>query len=84
MMISVSPSLESSDSSSAPHAKTSNYHRTMESLDEAEAKIAGSGWDMLELEEQGEFMYAITRLYGQDPFTTSAICDRIDRESHCY
>jgi hypothetical protein len=53
----------------------------MESLDQAEAKIAGSGWDMLELEEQGEFMYAITRLYGQDPFTTSAICDRIDRES---
>jgi hypothetical protein len=46
-----------------------------------EDRIAGSGWDMLEPEEQGEFMYSITRLYGSDEFTTGGIRDRIDRES---
>jgi hypothetical protein len=46
-----------------------------------EERIAGSGWDMLEPEEQGEFMYSITRLYGHDHFTTSAIRESIDRES---
>jgi hypothetical protein len=45
-----------------------------------EDRIAGSGWDMLELEEQGEILYSITRLYGNDGFTTAGIRARIDGE----
>lgn len=57
------------------------YHlHAIDTLDQMEVRIAGSGWDMLEIEEQGEFMYSITRLYGSDGFTTAGIRDRIDRE----
>jgi hypothetical protein len=44
--------------------------------------MRGSGWDMLELEEQGNIMYPITRLYGVDGFTSAEIRERIDRESN--
>jgi hypothetical protein len=52
----------------------------LDTLDQIESKIRGSGWDMLELEEQGEIMYAITRLYGVDPFTSATIRERVDRK----
>ena len=44
--------------------------------------MRGSGWDMLELEEQGNIMYPITRLYGVDEFTSAEMRERIDRKSN--
>jgi hypothetical protein len=44
--------------------------------------MRGSGWDMLELEEQGNIMYPVTRLYGVDGFTSAEIRERIDRKSN--
>lgn len=57
------------------------YHdHASRTLVQIEERIAGSGWDMLELEEQGEIMSGVVRLYGHDPFTTSAIRNIIERE----
>jgi hypothetical protein len=53
-----------------------------DTLDQIESKMRGSGWDMLELEEQGNIMYPITRLYGVDGFTSAEIRERIDRKFH--
>jgi hypothetical protein len=53
-------------------------------LEQVELKMQGSGWDMLELEEQGNIMYPITRLYGVDEFTSADIRDRIDRMSSTF
>jgi hypothetical protein len=44
--------------------------------------MRGSGWDMLELEEQGNIMYPITRLYGLNGFPSAGIRERIDRKSN--
>jgi hypothetical protein len=53
----------------------------LSTLEQIEKKIAGSGWDMMDLEEQGDIMDNVTKLYGVDPFTSADIRDRIDRES---
>jgi len=53
----------------------------VDALEQIESKLRGSGWDMLELEEQGNIMYPITRLYGVDGFTSPGIRERIDRKS---
>ena len=53
----------------------------VDTLEQIESKLRGSGWDMLELEEQGNIMYPITRLYGVDGFTSPGIRERIDRKS---
>jgi hypothetical protein len=50
-------------------------------MEQIERKIAGSGWDMMDLEEQGDIMDTVTKLYGVDPFTSADIRERIDRES---
>jgi hypothetical protein len=55
--------------------------KATETSDEIESKMRGSGWDMLELEEQGNIMYPITRLYGVDGFTSAGIRKSIDRKS---
>jgi len=57
------------------------HHEVANTLDQIESKMRGSGWDMLELEEQGNIMYPITRLYGVDGFTSAGVRERIDRKS---
>lgn len=52
----------------------------LNTLEQIETKVQTSGWDMLELEEPGEIVYGVTRLYGEDPFTSATIRDRIDRK----
>lgn len=59
-----------------------NYRtHAINTLDQIETKMRGSGWDTLETEEQGNIMYPITRLYGVDQFTSADIRERIDRKS---
>lgn len=58
------------------------YHdHAVRTLSEIESKVSGSGWDMLDLQDQGEIMDGVTRLYGSDPFTSEPIRQTIDRES---
>lgn len=65
---------------SADEALTIYQSHALNTLNQIEIQIRGSGWDMLELEEQGEIVYGVTRLYGEDPFTSPTIRDRIDRK----
>lgn len=65
---------------SADEAMTIYQSHALNTLDQIEIQIRGSGWDMLELEEQGEIVYGITRLYGEDPFTSATIRYRTDRK----
>lgn len=55
--------------------------RSSGTIDQIEAKLRGSGWDMLDLEEQGNIMYPVTRLHGEDDFTSADMRKRIDRMS---
>ena len=58
------------------------YHdHAIRTLSEIESKVSGSGWDMLDLQDQGEVMDGVTRLYGPDPFTSEPIRRTIDRKS---
>lgn len=65
---------------SADEAMTIYQSHALNTLDQIEIQVRESGWDMLELEEQGEIVYGITRLFGEDPFTSATIRDRIDRK----
>jgi hypothetical protein len=66
--------------SAAEEGVESYQNEVTDALVKIESKLRGSGWDMLELEEQGNIMYPITRLYGVDGFTSAGIRKRIDRK----
>ena len=69
------------DRRSAQEAMDIYHNHAERTLGEIEHRVLGSGWDMLDLEDQGEIMDGVTRLYGHDPFTSAAIRRTIERES---
>lgn len=74
------PEMRSQADGIAEEDITSYRSNASKMLNEIETYLSGDGWDMLELEEQGNIMYSITRLYGVDEFTSTDIRDRLDRK----